>query len=74
MNAWTELPKFGYVRQRELLQYFPFSPSGLWWRVRKGMFPKPIKLSAKTTVWELADIHAWLADHRAAMELSNAAE
>ncbi|GAA0493392.1 transcriptional regulator [Pigmentiphaga daeguensis] len=34
------------------------------WRVKMdaGMAPKPIRLSARCTVWRGADILAWLAD------------
>jgi predicted DNA-binding transcriptional regulator AlpA len=33
--------------------------STIWAWVKSGVFPKPIKLSANTTVWNAADVEAW---------------
>jgi len=48
------------AREKELLTALPFSKSTLWRKVKDGTFPKPIKLSEKVTVWEVAEVEAWL--------------
>lgn len=40
----------------------PVSHSGWWDGVKKGRYPKPIKLGPRTTVWRVEDILALLAD------------
>ena len=49
-------PEFGFVRLKQILAIIPIGKS-TWWRgVKEGRFPKPIKLSARTTVWRAEDI------------------
>lgn len=55
------LPETGFVRQRLLLRFVPFSKSTLWRRVKAGEFPAPIKLSAGITAWKAEDIRSWIA-------------
>ena len=49
----------------------PISHATLWRWVAKGTFPRPYKLSAGVTVWNRAQVEAWLsarqggADHAA---------
>ena len=38
----------------------PISRSSLWQRVKSGTFPKPIKLSSRTTVWRKSDVDEWI--------------
>lgn len=42
----------------------PVSPATVWRWTREGKLPKPFKLSAGTTVWNLADIEAFVAAQR----------
>ncbi|MDR1647207.1 MAG: AlpA family phage regulatory protein [Zoogloeaceae bacterium] len=64
------LPGTGFIRERRLLEYVPFSHATLWRRVKEKTFPAPIKLSERVTVWRLEEVHAWMdemtAKHRAA--------
>ncbi|AQR70074.1 hypothetical protein BZG29_18375 [Janthinobacterium sp. LM6] len=39
----------------------PVSPATVWRWVREGSFPKPFKLSASVTVWDLAQVEAFIA-------------
>lgn len=39
----------------------PVSPATIWRWVREGKFPKPFKLGESTTVWDLAEVDAFLA-------------
>jgi prophage regulatory protein len=48
------------LRVSELEQLLPYKKSWIWLQVRKGAFPKPIRLSARCTVWRRDEIIAWL--------------
>jgi predicted DNA-binding transcriptional regulator AlpA len=39
----------------------PVSPATIWRWVREGKFPKPFKLSESITVWDLAQVEAFIA-------------
>ena len=54
------IPETGFSRLREIVDnpktgtqgYFPIS-AATWWRgIRKGKYPKGVKLSQRTTAWE----------------------
>ena len=47
-----------YVREKKVLKMFPFSRSQLWWMVKNGKFPKPVKLSERCTAWRMEDLLA----------------
>jgi predicted DNA-binding transcriptional regulator AlpA len=51
------LPPTGFVRQRLLLRFVPFSKSKLWRRVKAGDFPAPVRLSAGVTAWRAEEVH-----------------
>jgi predicted DNA-binding transcriptional regulator AlpA len=51
-----------YMRQKELLTLIPFSPATLWRKVKAGTFVKPVKLSARITAWNRAEVYEWLND------------
>jgi len=55
-----QLPETGFVRLRQLLAFIPVSKSKIWADVKTSTFPAPIKLSAKTTVWKVQDIRAYI--------------
>lgn len=55
------LPETGFVRQRLLLRFVPFSKSTLWRRVKAGDFPAPVRLSAGVTAWRAEDVRRWIA-------------
>jgi prophage regulatory protein len=38
----------------------PVSPATIWRWVREGKFPKPFKLGASTTVWDAAEVDAFI--------------
>jgi prophage regulatory protein len=46
----------GYLRLPQVLGLFPVSRSTWWAGVRTGKFPRPFKLTARTTAWRKADI------------------
>lgn len=38
----------------------PVSPATVWRWVREGKFPKPFKLGESVTVWNLAEVEAFI--------------
>ena len=44
------------IRLPQVLKLVPVSRSTWWEGVRKGIYPKPVKLGPKITCWLLADI------------------
>jgi prophage regulatory protein len=42
------------------------APSTIWGWVKKGAFPKPVKLSENCTAWDSAEIERWAAERIAA--------
>lgn len=49
-----------FLRLPQVLARVPFSRSTLWRRVSDGSFPRPLKLSARVTVWRSQDIEEWM--------------
>ncbi len=47
-----------FLRLPQVLERFPVSKSTWWAGIRKGIFPRGIKLSPRTTAWREADIDA----------------
>lgn len=47
----------GFYRLPQVLKLFPISRSGWWQGVKDGIYPKPVKLSTRTTAWRVEDIH-----------------
>jgi len=52
------LPETGLLRVNQILRFIPISRSSWWAGVKSGIYPKPFKLSARTTVWKSSDIRA----------------
>lgn len=58
------LPDTGFVRQRLLLRFVPFSKSTLWRRVKAGEFPAPVKLSTGITAWKAEEVRSWISGRK----------
>ena len=64
--ACRSLPETGFVRLKQILgdpkadppvpAVIPVSKSTWWYGIKDGRFPKPVKLSARITVWRVEDI------------------
>jgi hypothetical protein len=62
----TQLPETGFLRLAQIVGdkkkgIPPLIPVGksCWWEgVKKGRFPKPVKLGPRTTAWRVEDIRA----------------
>jgi predicted DNA-binding transcriptional regulator AlpA len=51
-----QLPNTGFVRLNDVLKVIPVSKSTWWKGIQDGRFPKPVKLTERTTAWRVADI------------------
>jgi prophage regulatory protein len=47
-----------YLRVKSVAQQLDVSESTIWRFVQQGVLPKPIKLTARTTVWRADEIDA----------------
>lgn len=56
----TELPRFGFAREPQVLRVVPVGRSTLWSMAKEGKFPKPVKLSPRVTAWKCEDVWKWL--------------
>ena len=61
----VDLPPF--PRAADLLLVLPFKKSWLWQASRTGRFPRPFKLTERTTVWHRDEVLAWL-DQRSSID------
>lgn len=57
MHHQIILPQVGFVRLPTILQLIPVSKSTWWAKVKKGAYPKPVKLGGNITAWRAEDIH-----------------
>ncbi|MFN5351977.1 MAG: helix-turn-helix transcriptional regulator [Alphaproteobacteria bacterium] len=55
MNGQFE-NKEGFMRLSKVLTLIPISKSSWWAGVKSGKYPKPIKISNRTTAWKNIDI------------------
>lgn len=47
----------GFLRLKQIVpDIIPVSPASWWNGVKKGIYPKPLKLGPRTTVWAASDI------------------
>lgn len=70
MNIEYKLPQTGYLRIWQIIgnkktnppipPLIPISKSSWWDGVKKGKFPKPIKIGTRTTAWKVEDILAFI--------------
>jgi prophage regulatory protein len=66
MHYYNSLPETGYLRIKQIIgdkkakpPLPPIIPVGrsTWWEgVKDGRFPKPVKISERTTAWKVEDI------------------
>jgi len=50
------MPHDGYVRLPAILTYFSISKSTFYAGIRSGIFPRPVKLTKRTSVWRASEI------------------
>jgi predicted DNA-binding transcriptional regulator AlpA len=52
----TQLDPNALYRLRQVLNFIPVSASSWWAGIHKGIYPKGIKLTERTTVWRGRDL------------------
>lgn len=66
--SFQQIPEVGYLRLAQIIgnpkanppspALIPVSKSTWWLGVKQGRYPKPVKLSVRTTAWRVEDIRA----------------
>lgn len=64
------LEQTAFLREKQLIGHkrsgtpgiLPFSHATLWRMVSAGTFPKPLKLTERTTAWPTAEVRKWIGD------------
>jgi len=54
------LPSTGFVRLSAIVGpggVFPVSKSAWWAGIKSGIYPRPVKLSTRTSAWRVSDLH-----------------
>lgn len=54
-----EHQKESYLRLTQVANQLSIGKSTVWYYVKKEILPKPIKLSARVTVWRSSDIDSF---------------
>jgi len=49
-----------FIRIKDVMKKTSIPKSTIWLWVKEEKFPKPIKLSERTTVWKESDIDEWM--------------
>jgi prophage regulatory protein len=49
-----------FIKLPELMRLTTMSSSTIYLRMNKGLFPKPYKISARSSAWKREDIEEWL--------------
>jgi prophage regulatory protein len=49
-----------FIRKPTVLKATDLGDSTLFHLIRKGIFPKPYKLSARISAWKLSEVQAWI--------------
>lgn len=56
-----------FYREADLVPgMLPFSSSTLWRMVRRGEFPRPVKLAPKVTAWPARVVDRWIREREGA--------
>jgi len=56
VEKMTKLNETGFLRLPDVLSLIPVSKTSWYSGVAEGRFPKPIRLSARTSAWKVEDI------------------
>ena len=60
----TKIPETGFMRLSAVLELIPVCKSTWWAGVKTGRFPKPVKLTPRTTAWRVEDIRSLIENIR----------
>ncbi|MDR2724127.1 MAG: AlpA family phage regulatory protein [Holosporaceae bacterium] len=57
------IPEERFLRLPQILRLIPIGKSTLLEKVKKGEFPKQIKLGSKISVWKASEVQAYIDNH-----------
>lgn len=62
INTPSTTPTLGEIllRARQVLEKIGISRAHLYDLIRRGEFPPPVKLGARTSVWPLSTVESWI--------------
>ena len=72
----AQLPQTGFLRLKQIIgdkkkrpppALIPISRSSWWQGIRKGIYPKGVKLGSRATAWNVEDIRALIVTTNAGM-------
>jgi prophage regulatory protein len=49
-----------FLRAKEVAQMLGIGISTVWYYVKIGNLPEPIRLGKRVTVWKLSDLNEWM--------------
>lgn len=49
-----------FIRIKEVINQTGFSKSHIYTLARKGLFPKPVRLSESSVAWLESEVHEWM--------------
>jgi len=61
-GAFSALPETGFLRLPKVLELIPVSKTLFYENIQRGLYPKPVKLSARTSAWRVEDIRNLIAE------------
>ena len=56
LTYFETLPDSAHVRLKTVCHLYAISPATVWRNVKIGNIPKPHKLTARTTVWNVGEL------------------
>ena len=57
-NTIKQIPDIGFLRLAQVLGLIPLGRTSWLNGVREGIYPKPVKLGARSVAWRVEDIRA----------------
>jgi len=61
LENFDRMPDAGFARMPVVCGLFGVGPATIWrWAKERQDFPKPLKLSARVTVWKISDLRRHL--------------
>lgn len=58
----ADLPAVGFVRLQQVLRVIPLGRTAWLEGVKKGRYPKPVRIGAKAVAWRVEDIRDLIAE------------
>lgn len=61
LSQFDQMPNSAYIRLPVIKTLYGVSAATIWRGVKNGTIPKPIKLTERTTAWNVGQVRAALA-------------